>query len=81
MSTMHGTRSRCGDPVVRLLTMPINSGQVCSYLVRGLAKVWSNVCNMGYSVLGTLKDTGNGQKRYYSCTTDIWLVPVCVHTI
>ena len=45
-----------------------------------LARVWSKVCNMGYSLLGVLQDTGNGQKGYFSCTTDISLLPVCVDT-
>ena len=50
------------------------AGMFISY--KTLARVRSKVCNMGCS----LQDTGNGQKGYYSCTTDIWLVPVCVYT-
>jgi hypothetical protein len=45
-----------------------------------LARVWSKVCNMGYSLLGVLQDTENGQKGYFLCTIAISLVPVCVYT-
>ena len=45
-----------------------------------LARLWSKVCNMGYSLLGELQGTGNGQKGYFLCTIDISLVPVCVYT-
>lgn len=45
-----------------------------------VARVWSKVCNMGYSVLGALQGTGNGQTGYCSCTTDISLLQVCVDT-
>ena len=80
MSTMHGTRSHCGDHMGRSLTMPINNGQVCFLSCKRLAGVWSKVCNMGYYLLGALQDTGNGQKGYFSCTIDISLVPVCAYT-